>query len=78
MRGAPRAAAHFPRDRGSGIAEEDRELIFHPFARLDREKPGAGLGLAIALALSKAQGGKLTVSSAPGGGSRFTFSLPRG
>lgn len=62
-------------DRGIGIAGADHERIFEPFVRLDREKPGSGLGLAIARSLAEAQGGKLTVASAPGRGSCFVLAL---
>lgn len=66
-------------DRGSGVAEPERERIFEPFYRAP-EAPaatrGAGLGLAIARGLAKAQGGDVTYQPRPGGGSIFALRLP--
>ena len=64
-------------DQGPGIPLSDQERIFEPFVRLDREKPGAGLGLAIARNLAEAQGGKLSLTSERGKGSRFVLGLPK-
>jgi len=44
--------------------------------RLRREAQGAGLGLFLSRAIVEAQGGRIWVESAPGRGSRFSFSLP--
>jgi signal transduction histidine kinase len=63
-------------DRGIGIAPEDQERIFQPFVRLDRSAGGTGLGLAVARSLAAAQRGRLSLSSAPGLGSRFVLTLP--
>jgi two-component system sensor histidine kinase KdpD len=65
-------------DHGPGIVEADRERIFEPFYRSTarRDVPGSGLGLAIALGLAEANGCKLSVTAAPGGGSRFVLRLP--
>jgi two-component system OmpR family sensor kinase/two-component system sensor histidine kinase BaeS len=66
-------------DSGSGIAAED---VPHVFDRYWRAAPGSGhssgLGLAIARQLVLAHGGNIGVESAPGKGSRFWFTLPRG
>jgi len=62
-------------DRGMGIPASDHERVFEPFARLDRENPGAGLGLAIARELAEAQGGRLSLSSELGRGSSFVLTL---
>lgn len=64
-------------DRGMGIAASDHERVFEPFARLDRDKGGAGLGLAIARKLGEAQGGRLSLSSELGRGSSFVLTLRR-
>ena len=66
-------------DDGPGIAAADLERVFEPFARLhaDADTPdGSGLGLAIARSLAHRSGGRLTVTSRPGQGSRFRLSLP--
>ncbi|HEX9203647.1 MAG TPA: ATP-binding protein, partial [Vicinamibacteria bacterium] len=68
------------RDRGIGIAPDDKEKLFRPFSRLhDRKRTGIegfGLGLHICDRIVNAHGGRLTVDSAPGVGSTFSFSLP--
>jgi len=64
-------------DTGSGIAADDTVRIFKPFEQLDAGKRagGSGLGLAISLGHARLMGGDLTVESAPGIGSRFTFTF---
>ena len=64
-------------NQGIGIPLAEQERVFEPFARLDREKPGAGLGLSIARELAEAQGGRLSLTSEPGLGSTFVLTLPR-
>jgi signal transduction histidine kinase len=86
---APRSGAmnHHPalvlfwvEDHGAGIPPEEHELIFERFYRrgseLRRETQGVGLGLAIVKYATEAHGGKVTVRSAVGQGSRFTVELP--
>lgn len=66
-------------DTGPGIAEADRERIFHRLVRLDvsrhRDHGGAGLGLPIALALARAHHGDLTCEASDHG-ARFRLVLP--
>jgi signal transduction histidine kinase/ActR/RegA family two-component response regulator len=65
-------------DTGRGIPASETERIFTPFARgVDSQVPGVGLGLAICRHIVELQGGRLEVSSEPGVGSRFWFSLRR-
>jgi signal transduction histidine kinase len=67
-------------DTGEGIPVEDLPYIFERFYRVDRSRAratgGSGLGLTIAKRLVEAHGGKITVQSKPGKGSRFSFTLP--
>ena len=65
-------------DDGPGVASADRERIFEPYVR-GRERGetgGLGLGLAISRRIVEAHGGSISVAQAPGGGSRFVFTLP--
>ena len=67
-------------DTGVGIAPDKCEEIFESFRQADtsttRQFGGTGLGLSICRNLARAMGGDVTVSSAPGAGSRFTVDLP--
>lgn len=67
-------------DDGPGIAAADVDRIFEPFYRVHADAAGpdgTGLGLALARSLAERSGGRLTVESEPGVGSRFRLSLPR-
>ena len=68
-------------DEGRGLAPELRDLLFEPFVRAEssrsRRTGGAGLGLAIARSLVEGHGGTIAAGDAPGGGARFTVTLPR-
>jgi signal transduction histidine kinase len=63
------------RDDGPGVAPDLREKIFTPFFTT-REK-GTGLGLAFVREIVRDHGGEVAVRDAPGGGSVFSFELPR-
>ncbi len=67
------------RDSGTGIAPDRQALIFEPFHQEDssisRVYGGTGLGLAICRELCQAMGGDISMSSAPGEGSDFTFQV---
>jgi signal transduction histidine kinase/CheY-like chemotaxis protein len=63
------------RDNGIGIASTDLARIFQPFERAGPGREGLGLGLAIARQIVRAMGGEISVSSQPGTGSRFGFSI---
>ncbi|MBN1341763.1 MAG: sensor histidine kinase KdpD [Phycisphaerae bacterium] len=67
-------------DRGPGLDEPERELVFDKFyrsltARSDRGR-GAGLGLAICRAVVQAHGGRIWAEPREGGGTLFKFLLP--
>ncbi len=66
-------------DRGPGIADVDRDLIFDAFYRggedPSRSSDGAGLGLAVARAIVDAHGGEIWLAAA-GPGTRVRFSVP--
>ncbi len=68
------------RDRGPGIAAEDRPLVFDRFYRADatRTAPGSGLGLAIVADIVRAHGGDVVVRRPDdeGDGAVVGFTLP--
>jgi two-component system, NtrC family, sensor histidine kinase KinB len=64
-------------DEGPGIPDQQRETIFEKFSRLQRgDAPGLGIGLAFCRLAVEAHGGRIWVEDAPGGGARFSFTLP--
>ncbi|BBO33312.1 hybrid sensor histidine kinase/response regulator [Lacipirellula parvula] len=67
-------------DTGIGISQADQERIFSPFTQVDastkRRRDGAGLGLAISADLIRAMGGRRSVRSELGKGSKFSFVVP--
>jgi len=68
------------KDTGVGIAEQDQQVIFEEFRQVgtdyERKAEGTGLGLALTRRLVHLHGGDISVTSAPGRGSTFTFTLP--
>jgi two-component system sensor histidine kinase KdpD len=66
-------------DRGVGIDPMEQALIFDRLYRSrehSQQKPGTGMGLPISRAIIESHHGTLTVTSQPGYGSVFSFSLP--
>ncbi len=66
-------------DRGVGVDDLERMMIFDKFYRGQGQRyrvQGTGMGLAIAKAIVEAHGGGMEVTSQPGQGSVFSFSLP--
>jgi signal transduction histidine kinase/DNA-binding response OmpR family regulator len=65
------------RDTGPGIAPEHLPHVFDRFWQ-DRRTAGqgTGLGLSIVKGIAEAHGGEVSVESAPGEGSAFSFTLP--
>ncbi len=67
-------------DNGPGLAVRSEDTLFALFERGQHEDivSGVGLGLAICRAIVEFHGGQIRASANPGGGARFTFSLPVG
>ena len=67
-------------DGGVGIPNDDLAVLFEPYTRgkVPANIKGVGLGVVIVKKLVEAHGGEVTVSSEPGKGSAFTFTIPRG
>ncbi len=60
------------------VADAEQELVkLEQTMSLQSDKQGIGIGLSLAYALVHAIGGELEVTSTPGEGSRFFFSLPK-
>jgi two-component system, OmpR family, sensor histidine kinase MprB len=67
-------------DQGPGISAADLPHVFERFWRSDesRSMPGSGLGLAIVRQVVDQHGGRVLVSSSPGGGTRMSLAIPAG
>ena len=67
------------RDNGIGISDEFYKRIFQVFQRLhsSSEYSGSGIGLAVCQRIVERHGGTISVSSALGEGSVFSFTLPK-
>ncbi len=66
-------------DRGSGIDDPERALVFEKFYRGKDQRysvEGTGMGLPIAKAIVEAHGGAISLTSQRGHGSVFSFTLP--
>jgi len=67
-------------DDGIGIPPREQQRIFEKFYRIGRSETqgrrGSGVGLALVKHIVEAHGGRVTVESGPGAGSRFTLHVP--
>jgi signal transduction histidine kinase len=67
-------------DTGVGIEQSKIDSIFEPFHQADnsmqRSYSGLGIGLTVARRMTELIGGKLSVSSRPGVGTRVIMSFP--
>ncbi len=65
-------------DSGCGMSEEEQKALFTPFVQANagiQASEGTGLGLAISKSFVELLGGEIKVTSSPGAGSKFTFSV---
>ena len=69
-------------DTGTGIEAAEQVQIFERFHRVrdarSRSHEGSGIGLSLVQELARLHGGAVAVQSAPGIGSTFTVTVPRG
>ncbi|WP_368075866.1 sensor histidine kinase [Leisingera sp. NJS201] len=72
---APEGVLLTATDTGTGIPPELQNRIFDPFFTT-KQAQGTGLGLSISHQLVSRAGGRITVQSEPGQGSRFEIFLP--
>jgi len=69
------------KDTGIGIKEEDFDIVFKEFKRVENPYtnsiPGTGLGLPLTKRLVNLHGGDISFTSKPGVGTTFTFTIPK-
>ncbi|WP_221247816.1 sensor histidine kinase [Brevundimonas basaltis] len=63
-------------DDGPGLPEDQREAALERGARMDESTPGSGLGLSIVVELTRAYGGRISLSDSEMGGLKAVLELP--
>jgi signal transduction histidine kinase len=67
-------------DQGPGIPHAERQRVWEPYVRLNREAEaatgGSGIGLSVVRELVTLHGGRVRAEGAPGGGARVVIELP--
>ena len=66
-------------DTGNGIPDDEVDLVFERYYQAERgtrHDDGSGLGLSVVQQLVRAHGGEVAVSSTPGQGTTFRFTVP--
>jgi len=63
-------------DDGPGLPEDQREAALQRGSRLDESTPGSGLGLSIVVELTRAYGGRISLSDSELGGLKAVLELP--
>jgi signal transduction histidine kinase len=67
-------------DEGEGIPEDQRQEVFSPYSRLERDRDsgvaGSGIGLAVVKELARRQGASVRVDESVSGGASFVVAFP--
>jgi len=63
-------------DDGPGLPEDQREAALQRGSRMDETTPGSGLGLSIVVELTRAYGGRVSLSDSELGGLKAVLELP--
>ena len=68
-------------DQGTGVPDEERDAIWEPYRRLERDvdspRPGSGVGLAVVRSLAAEYDGRAWLERSSPQGSTFVVELPR-